>query len=139
MMQVMSSRPAATTRALAVLALLLSVGTLVTYVGLLYALIPLRPLLYLGALALATAAGTVAVWQSRHWLTVSALALSVLLLGGAAFFNFVATRVPTGPPALVVGQAAPDFTLPDAAGRPVRLADYRGRKPVVLVFYRGYW
>jgi hypothetical protein len=38
-----------------------------------------------------------------------------------------------------VGQPAPDFTLPDAAGRPVKLADYRGQKPVVLVFYRGYW
>jgi peroxiredoxin len=29
--------------------------------------------------------------------------------------------------------------LPNAAGRAVSLADYRGKKPVVLVFYRGYW
>jgi peroxiredoxin Q/BCP len=32
------------------------------------------------------------------------------------------------------GQQAPDFTLPDATGRDVRLADLRG-KPVVLYFY----
>jgi peroxiredoxin len=38
-----------------------------------------------------------------------------------------------------VGEHAPDFTLPDAGGRPVTLADYRGNKPVVIVFYRGYW
>ena len=38
-----------------------------------------------------------------------------------------------------LGEAAPDFTLPDASGRLVSLADYRGRKPVILIFYRGYW
>jgi thioredoxin-dependent peroxiredoxin len=32
------------------------------------------------------------------------------------------------------GDAAPDFTLPDADGRPVSLADYRGRS-VVVYFY----
>ncbi len=38
-----------------------------------------------------------------------------------------------------VGQAAPDFALENADGRAVRLSDYRGKKAVVLVFYRGYW
>jgi peroxiredoxin Q/BCP len=32
------------------------------------------------------------------------------------------------------GDQAPDFTLPDADGKPVALADYRGRK-VVVYFY----
>lgn len=32
------------------------------------------------------------------------------------------------------GDAAPDFTLPDADGKPVSLADYRGRR-VVVYFY----
>jgi peroxiredoxin Q/BCP len=32
------------------------------------------------------------------------------------------------------GDIAPDFTLPDADGKPVSLADYRGRK-VIVYFY----
>ena len=35
---------------------------------------------------------------------------------------------------LDVGQQAPDFTLPDAEGRPVSLTDYAGRR-VVVYFY----
>jgi peroxiredoxin Q/BCP len=35
---------------------------------------------------------------------------------------------------LSAGDPAPDFTLPDADGKPVALADYRGRK-VVVYFY----
>jgi cytochrome oxidase Cu insertion factor (SCO1/SenC/PrrC family) len=38
-----------------------------------------------------------------------------------------------------VGQAAPDFTLEDSEGKNIGLADYRGKKNVVLVFYRGHW
>ncbi len=37
------------------------------------------------------------------------------------------------------GDAAPDFTLADQDGKPVTLSDYREKKTVVLVFYRGYW
>jgi cytochrome oxidase Cu insertion factor (SCO1/SenC/PrrC family) len=37
------------------------------------------------------------------------------------------------------GEAAPDFTLDDQDGKPVTLSGYRGKKTVVLVFYRGYW
>ena len=46
---------------------------------------------------------------------------------------------PDSPTAVRVGDRPPDFTLPDETGRPVSLADYRGTKPVVLLFYRGYW
>ena len=37
------------------------------------------------------------------------------------------------------GDAAPDFTLPDATGKPVHLADLLASGPVVLAFYRGGW
>jgi peroxiredoxin len=36
-----------------------------------------------------------------------------------------------------VGMEPPDFSLTDQDGRTVRLLDFRGRKHVVLVFYRG--
>ena len=40
---------------------------------------------------------------------------------------------------VAVGQAAPDFALPDGAGRTVTLAELRTHGPVVLSFYRGRW
>jgi cytochrome oxidase Cu insertion factor (SCO1/SenC/PrrC family) len=38
-----------------------------------------------------------------------------------------------------VGQPAPDFTLEDMDGKNITLSDFRGKKTVVLVFYRGFW
>ena len=38
-----------------------------------------------------------------------------------------------------VGIQAPDFTLESSEGEQVTLSSYRGKKNVVLVFYRGYW
>jgi hypothetical protein len=41
---------------------------------------------------------------------------------------------------LGVGTKAPDFTLMDATGKPVSLAEEVAKhKSVVLVFYRGEW
>jgi peroxiredoxin Q/BCP len=37
--------------------------------------------------------------------------------------------------ALRVGDPAPDFTLPDQQGRPVHLAEYLGKGPIVIYFY----
>lgn len=38
---------------------------------------------------------------------------------------------------VAVGEALPDFTLPDLAGNSVRLSDFRGR-PVVLTFFASW-
>ena len=38
-----------------------------------------------------------------------------------------------------VGDLAADFVLTDQNGRKVTLSDSRGKSPVILVFYRGYW
>jgi peroxiredoxin len=42
-------------------------------------------------------------------------------------------------PGIRVGEPAPDFTLPNAFGKPVHLYDELKKGPVVLVFYRGAW
>jgi cytochrome oxidase Cu insertion factor (SCO1/SenC/PrrC family) len=36
---------------------------------------------------------------------------------------------------LKVGEMAPDFTLTDTNGQPVKLSDFRGKKNVTLAFY----
>ena len=127
-------------RGLALAALVLSFGTVAAFVVLLNVfMMPLPPIVYLGALAGAVVLAIVAVMKRARWLPIVSLVVSVALLAFAGFFNFVAARVPVTTSAFVIGQPAPDFTLPDAAGRPISLADYRGKKPVVLVFYRGYW
>lgn len=36
------------------------------------------------------------------------------------------------------GELAPDFELEDVNGKLVRLSDFRGTKPVVLAFLRGF-
>ena len=40
-----------------------------------------------------------------------------------------------GRPGIDIGQPAPDFDLADAQGQRVRLADFRGKRSVVLYFY----
>jgi peroxiredoxin Q/BCP len=41
----------------------------------------------------------------------------------------------SGKVGLAPGDRAPEFSLPDANGRSVRLADFRGKRAVVLYFY----
>lgn len=38
-----------------------------------------------------------------------------------------------------VGDQAPDFTLESLAGGTVTLSAFRGKKSVILQFYRGHW
>lgn len=77
--------------------------------------------------------------------------LALLSLAVVGFFVFATTvgsrQLPASAGAPKVGEKVPDFVLPDAAGRPVRLYDVIGQKAggaaaaswVVLIFYRGYW
>jgi hypothetical protein len=127
---------------LAALSVLLTLGAAVAYFSLLRVpFVRNHPEAYVVAFAVATALAGLAVIRGtrRRWPAWLALGLSSLMLLAGAWFNFVLARVPVFPPAIRVGETPPEFTLPDALGRSVSLADYRGKKPVVLVFYRGYW
>ena len=55
----------------------------------------------------------------------------VLLLAG----TLSAQRAAPPKTHLKVGDVAPEFTLPDSSGKPVKLSDYRGKKTVVLAFF----
>src|SRR5438034_291826 len=120
---------------LAVLSVVVTIGALAAYVLLLrVAVVRNHPEGYVVAFALAMVLAALAVGRARarRWPAWLALGLSSLLLVGGAWFNFVVARVPDAPTVLRVGERPPDFALPDAAGRPVSLADYRGKKTVVL-------
>ena len=129
-----------TSRRLAALSVVAAAGAIAGYV-LLFRVAAVRnhPEGYVVGFAVAVALAALALARSRRWYAWLALGVSTLLLLGGSWFNFVAARVPATPTALRVGEPAPDFTLPDATGRPVSLGDYRGKKAVVLVFYRGSW
>src|SRR5262245_17024600 len=127
---------------LAVLSALVAIAAAVAYTLLIRVpMVRNHPEGYVVAFAMATvlAAMAVARARGRRWPAWLALGFASLLLVGGALFNFVIARVPDTPTALRVGERPPDFTLPDASGRPISLADYRGQMPVLIVFYRGYW
>ena len=77
----------------------------------------------------------------------ASLTLAALVLTGTvsvAAFAQLGPKDPVTQPAtdidrVKVGQVAPDFTLEDSDGKAISLSDFRGKKSVVLVFYRGYW
>jgi AhpC/TSA family len=124
----------------ALLSLAIALGSVIGYFAFVHvAAVRNRPVLYVAGLAVATAIAAVASWRATRWPNLTALAISALLLVLAGYYNFVLARLPATTTTLRVGEPAPDFTLPDAAGRPVALSSFRDRMPVVLVFYRGSW
>jgi cytochrome oxidase Cu insertion factor (SCO1/SenC/PrrC family) len=78
-----------------------------------------------------------------HAQQIIASALAALIIASSAFaqlgpkdgVGLIATELDR----VKVGQPAPDFSLEDADGKATTLSDLRGKKSVVLVFYRGYW
>jgi len=78
------------------------------------------------------------------FLKIISLCAFILSLSGLPVFaqlgpKDVANLAPTDLERVKVGQPAPDFTLEDASGKTISLSDFRGKKSVLLVFYRGYW
>jgi cytochrome oxidase Cu insertion factor (SCO1/SenC/PrrC family) len=64
--------------------------------------------------------------------------LAVCLLFAAVLATRVSPTQQKSPIAhtnLKVGDAAPDFTLPDTSFKKVQLSDFRGKKNVILAFY----
>ena len=125
---------------LAALSLLICVLTIAVYTTLVgVPAVRNHPEGYVAAFAIAATVAGFGVALRRRWYGWVALAVSVLLFTLGSYVNFVMARIPHEPTVLRLGEPAPDFTLTDAAGRSTSLADYRGKKPVLLVFYRGYW
>jgi len=61
------------------------------------------------------------------------IVLAAVAAFATAAFGQAAPKAPTTH--LKVGDVAPEFSLTDTAGKPVKLSDFRGKKSVVLAFY----
>ncbi len=55
--------------------------------------------------------------------------------GSGILLLSLASLLPAQAAPLNVGDKAPDFTLPDQNGKPVKLTDFLGKRNVVLAFY----
>lgn len=73
----------------------------------------------------------------KKYFAVIALLLLSAFAAVAQTPSATATPAPTPAPydKLKVGDIAPDFTLPDLTGKPVKLSEFRGKHNVVLAFY----
>ena len=76
-------------------------------------------------------------------LLIVVCAFIVLMAGTAALAQLGPKDGPDLAPTdlnrIKVGQPAPDFSLEDVNAKVMTLSDFRGKKSVILVFYRGYW
>ena len=62
----------------------------------------------------------------------------LVVLAFALVASSLAVAQPRATP-VGVGDVAPDFTLTDQDGRRHTLSAERGKRAVVLIFYRGHW
>lgn len=135
----------------AVVGLLVGVGAVVAYFAMvsrpdaaLHRLLldmPIVPLVVLAAGLVLSALGvarSAPTWRSRG-IAAALAVLNTAVAGAFAFFLFSASyAMPAATGAPTLGSIAPDFALLDERGSQVRLSSLRG-KPVVLLFYRGFW
>ena len=61
-----------------------------------------------------------------------------LILMVLAFLAGCASMAQSPEPSLKAGDNAPDFSLVDVSGNPVRLSDFKEKKNVVLIFYTDF-
>jgi hypothetical protein len=97
-----------------------------------------------GAVLLAIGLKRAFLQPGRYRGKVSGVILSLIslaLFGLFLYGTFVLTAdIPSASGAPRPGTPAPGFTLSDAAGKPVALAELlKKNRAVLLIFYRGYW
>jgi cytochrome oxidase Cu insertion factor (SCO1/SenC/PrrC family) len=79
------------------------------------------------------------MWQSCLAAVIAVALFSTSVAYAQLGPKDVAKLSPTDPERVKVGDHAPDFTLENLDLKKISLSDFRGKKKVVLVFYRGHW
>jgi cytochrome oxidase Cu insertion factor (SCO1/SenC/PrrC family) len=75
----------------------------------------------------------------KTFVALNFLIWALICTSGGSNMNQQSKQVQARNTPVGVGDVAPDFTLEDQNGQKVKLLEARGKSPVVLVFYRGYW
>jgi hypothetical protein len=70
-----------------------------------------------------------------HQLTANFKRINYFMIGFFTLLGFILAACGLFKGELGVGDPAPSFTLPSEAGEQVSLADYLGKKPVLLYFH----
>lgn len=70
---------------------------------------------------------------------LTALFLTIVLLSLTVTANLQSQTNSQRSAPVAIGDIAPDFALEDQNRDRVTLSNARGKSPVVVVFYRGYW
>jgi len=80
-----------------------------------------------------------ALWRRRSLWSVVGVVGSLLCAGLLLGYVFVLSEMlPDTTGVVAVGDSAPGFSLQDQLGETVQLGEFAGR-PLVLIFYRGFW
>jgi len=77
--------------------------------------------------------------QTRLAVSIAFLVLSVAVAQAQLGPKDGGNLKPTDLERVNVGETAPDFTLENLDGNRISLSEFRGKKNVILVFYRGHW
>ena len=81
--------------------------------------------------------------MKKTWVPSGSFLTAILMASGFLGVGQVVSasgqsNAPVAPLNIAVGHKAPNFSLPSAEGKTVRLSDFAGH--IVLIdFYRGYW
>ena len=135
----------------AIIGLLLGVLGIVTYFSLILTYDPEiqrwldRPILNLLVIGVGLVLSCVGAYRAmarvHRGVVLAPLAalVNIALAGVFVWWLFsYSYQLPPAAHAPTVGATAPDFALLDQTGQAVKLSSFRGR-PVVLLFYRGFW
>jgi hypothetical protein len=80
------------------------------------------------------------LWMKPRWPAAVASLLCLAMTGVFAYgLYFMALPPPKPIPQEARVPGGLDFALRDSTGKTWRLSDFRGKGPVLVVFYRGFW
>ncbi len=93
-------------------------------------------------IALVVVGMAMAAWgvvKRRSKGTIISAGVSAFVGLGLILSLTVLMKLPEAEAVARTSDTLPDFTLPNQDGVPVTLSSYKGKGPVLLVFYRGHW